>query len=49
MSDPKEIKAPKDDLDLDTKIVQDLEPDDKDAEEVRGGLGGKTALSCFCK
>jgi hypothetical protein len=44
MSDPKEVKA-KDDLDLDTKVVQDLEPDEKDAEDVRGGfVKGATGL-----
>ena len=48
MSDPKDIKAPKDELASRQHRVQDLEPDEKNAEDVRGGFGGTTALSCKC-
>ena len=38
MSDPTKDQAPKDDLDLEKETVRDLEPDENDADDVRGGL-----------
>jgi hypothetical protein len=36
-------KTDKRELDLDAETVEDLEPDEKDEEDVQGGLGKNTA------
>ena len=41
MSNPKEQQREPDELDLDAETVKDLEPDEKSAEEARGGAGAQ--------
>lgn len=47
MTDPKEKQEDREDLDLDTETVRDLEPEDSDTEEVKGGRPGECAsINC---
>jgi hypothetical protein len=44
MTDPEEKQEDREELDVDAEKVNDLEPDDQDVEQVKGGA---VAKSCY--
>jgi hypothetical protein len=47
MTDPKENQEDREELDLDEQTVRDLDPDESDSEEVKGGRAGECAsINC---
>jgi hypothetical protein len=49
MTDPKQHRDEPDELDLDNEAIADLDVDDEDTEQVRGGYSGACAYSNNCK
>jgi hypothetical protein len=41
MSDPKQQQEERDELELDSEPIKDLEPDEENADDIRGGGGSK--------
>jgi hypothetical protein len=47
MNDPKAQPMAGDELDLDAEAIEDLEPDEEDANAVRGGPGTSGYSACL--